>query len=266
MSRFFLRLFNGLFSLVFGVVLLVAGCYAGYALWDNNRIYTAAENVQAELLTFKPKVEETTQEEGPSFAQLLAINEDVVAWVTLDGTAVDYPILQGETTMEYLNKDVYGNFALAGSIFVDSRCTPEYSEPYWLVYGHDMTGSRMFGDLALYKDAKFFAENRTGVLMLPEKVYSLKVFACILIEASDDLVFEPEKGPGDLKELLVHAQQNAVHTDEDEINALLTRLEEGDTPKIIALTTCSAEFTNARTVILCEVTDYVASAEEDVEG
>ena len=269
MSRFFLRLFNGAFSLVMAVILLIAGFYAGFALWDNERIYTAAENVQAELLSFKPLLEETDEEtgwQGPSFEELLAINPDVVAWVTLDGTAVDYPVLQGENTLEYINTDVFGNFALAGSIFADSQCTADYTEPYWLVYGHDMVNSLMFGDLSLYKDEAFFAENRTGTLILPSKAYSLTTFACILIEASDDLVFEPDKGARELAELLEYARENAVHMDEDVINALAERCRGEDLPKIIALTTCSSEFTNVRTVILCEVTDYVPAAKEVVEG
>lgn len=269
MSRFFLRLFNGVFSLVMAVILLVAGFYAGFALWDNERIYTAAENVQAELLSFKPLLEEADEEtgwQGPSFEELLAINPDVVAWVTMDGTAIDYPILQGEDNLSYINTDVFGNFALAGSIFLDSRSDAAYTEPYWLVYGHDMEKSLMFGDLALYKDEAFFAENRTGTLILPSKAYSLTTFACILIEASDDLVFEPDKGARELAELLEYARENAVHMDEDVINALAERCQGEDLPKIIALTTCSSEFTNARTVILCEVSDYVPAAKEVVEG
>lgn len=270
MSRFFLRLFNGLFSLVMAVILLIAGAYAAYALWDNERIYSAAENVQAELLSFKPLLEAAQEEEagwqGPSFDELLAINPDVVAWVAMDGTAIDYPILQGETTLEYINKDVFGNFALAGSIFADAQCAADFSEPYWLIYGHDMVNSLMFGDLSLYKDEAFFAQNRTGTLILPGRGFALRTVACLLIGASDELVFEPDKGAGELSALLNYARENAVQKDEDAINALIGRCRGEDVPRIVALTTCSSEFTNARTVILCEVTEFVPAAKEVLEG
>ena len=49
-----------------------------------------------------------------SFGQLRDINPDVCGWLTLDGTAIDYPVVQGESNFTYLNTDVYGGFALAG--------------------------------------------------------------------------------------------------------------------------------------------------------
>ena len=67
-----------------------------------------------------------------SFEELLAINPDVCAWVSLDNTKVDYPVLQGANNMIYLNQDVYGDFALAGSIFLDSRNDRTFSDRYSL--------------------------------------------------------------------------------------------------------------------------------------
>ena len=56
--------------------------------------------MQAELLSLKPKINgDGMQGAGPTFEELLAINPDVCAWVTLDNTRVDYPVLQGETNL-----------------------------------------------------------------------------------------------------------------------------------------------------------------------
>ena len=159
MSKAFLRLANGLVSLVVAVALITAGGYAAYCLWDDGQIYAAAEDVQAELLHLKPQVEpaEDGESGGPSFDELLAINPDVRAWVTMDNTKIDHPVLQGETNLDYINTDVYGDFALAGSIFLDARNAPDFTDPYSLLYGHHMANSGMFGDLDLYKDPEFFA-------------------------------------------------------------------------------------------------------------
>ena len=105
-----LRAANGLLDGVTALLVLLAVVWSGYALWDNSRVYAAADNVQAGLLAFKPQPQE---DNSLSFGQLRDINPDVCGWLTLDGTAIDYPVVQGESNFTYLNTDVYGSFALA---------------------------------------------------------------------------------------------------------------------------------------------------------
>lgn len=81
----------------------------------------------------------------------------------------------------YVNTDVYGDFSLAGSIFLDYRCAKDFSDPYSIVYGHHMSDSKMFGDIDKYKKKKFFDENRTGVLITPNKTFNLKIFAVLVV-------------------------------------------------------------------------------------
>ena len=156
------------------------------------------------------------------------------------------------------NTDVYGNFALAGSIFLDTRCDREFEQNYHLLYGHHMENSRMFGDLDLYKDGEFFDENRTGTLILPGRVKSLETFACLLVYASDDVIFEPDRWQDDIEGLLEYAQQNALNRSDETIDELRRACEdpEVETPQIVALSTCSAEFTDARTIVLAVMKDY----------
>ncbi len=156
--------------------LVIAGLYSGYALWDNAQIYAAVDDVQSELLKLKP---DTAEDGGASFEELRAVNPDVCAWLTLDHTNIDQPILQGKDNLSYINTDVYGNFAMAGSIFLDSGCDNEFREPYALLYGHHMADHKMLGDLDLYEDQVFFDQNTTGELMLPDRTYKLKIFACV---------------------------------------------------------------------------------------
>lgn len=254
MIRMLIRGLNALVSVVTAVALLVCGAYAGYALWDNQQVYASAENVQAEMIRLKPKVEEgeNAEETGPSFAELMAINPDVCAWVSMDNTRIDYPVLQGESNLSYINTDVYGHFALPGSIFLDSRCDRTYHEPYALLYGHHMAQGAMFGDLDLYKDKQFFLENRTGMLMLPDRVYDLETFACLLVTATDDYIFEPDRWETGLAELLPYVQERAMYVHGEvmaELSASLLDDTVEDLP-VLALTTCSSEFTDARTIVL----------------
>lgn len=244
MVRLFLNLCNFVLSLVMCLCLLSALSFAGYALWDNAQVYQAAENVQADMIKLKPKTEDT--QEGPTFDELRSINPDVCGWVTLDNTKIDYPILQGEDNLTYINTDVYGNFALAGSIFLDVRNDPSFTDMFSLLYGHHMENSAMFGDLDLYKDARFFQENTTGSLLTPDGAYDLEIFACLVVNASDENVFEPTTWQTSIDPLLAFAQSEALHWN-PEVAAVL---EEESEPHILALSTCSSEFSDARTVVL----------------
>lgn len=247
MARWILKAANSLLNFIIILCLCVSGIYAGYALWDNNQVYAAAENVQASLIKLKPVVAENSEEEGASFEELLAINEDVCAWATLDNTNIDFPILQGETNLTYINKDVYGNFALAGSIYLDSRNNHEFHDIVNLLYGHHMDDGEMFGDLDKYKDETFFRENKTGSLILPDRIYDLEIFACMLVGASDEVIFEPQEYKNDIKKLLEYTEQNAMYYDADKLAELK---ETNGEQQILLFSTCSTEFTDARTIVL----------------
>lgn len=257
MSRLILKAANFLVNLVVILCLCVSGVYAAYALWDNNRIYSAASNVQADMVKIKPVAEEDGG--GASFEELLAINPDVCAWVTLDNTKIDYPVLQGSTNLTYINRDVYGDFALAGSIFLDTRNERDFSDAYALLYGHHMENSGMFGDLDLYKDRKFFDENKTGTLILPEKTYKLEIFACLLTEAGERNIFDPERWQTHINGLLDYARDNSLYARQEVIDAL----EQEEAPQVLALSTCSTEFTDARTIILAAMEPLQAAEQEE---
>lgn len=242
-KRRVLRLLNSLVSLVLIIALFLFGAYAVYALWDNNQVYQAAEDVQMELKKLKPSAD---GEDGPTFEELLKINPDVCAWITMDGTKIDYPVLQGENNLSYINKDVYGKFALAGSIFLDCRNQKDFSDPYNLLYGHHMSESHMFGDLDLYEKESFFRKNTTGTLLLPGKVYDLEVLAFIRVTASEEEIFNLDVFRNDSAGVARFTQQMAQLKNE-ELETI------GPDDQLLALSTCSSDFTDARVIVLTKM-------------
>lgn len=242
LSKFFLDAADTILNYIVILFLCIAGVYAGYALWDNSQVYAQADDVQADMLKLKPDIEEGR----PSFEELLAINSDVVGWITVENTNIDYPILQGETNLTYINTDIYGEFALAGSIFLDSRNDGAFNDPYSLLYGHSMASGRMFGDIELYKDEDFFKENQEASLLTLEKVYDLEIFASLLVPANEAEIFNPTLWQDDISQLVDYTDNNALYVNEDTIQ----RVQGKEDVQILALTTCSYEFTDARTVIL----------------
>lgn len=255
-----LRAANGLLNLAVILLLVTAGSYSVFALWDNERIYAAAGDVQADMIKLKPEIV-LEEEEKADFSELLAINPDVCGWVTMDNTQIDYPILQGSSNFTYINTDVYGNFALAGSIFLDSRNGRDFSDTFSLLYGHHMADSKMFGDLDLYKDPAFFRENTTGTLILPDSAFNLEVAACLLVDAGEDTIFEPHNWQAyNTSRYLKWIRNHSMHVNED----VLTQLENAEEPfRLLCLSTCSYEFTDARTIVLTVMRPYTS---EEIGG
>ena len=77
-----------------------------------------------DLLQFKPAGGTGA---NPTLAELQAINPDVCAWLTIDDTHIDYPVVIGEDDLEYVNKDVYGELCAVGVDLPGQRQRPRTS-------------------------------------------------------------------------------------------------------------------------------------------
>lgn len=193
----------------------------------------------------------TEEPEKSLLDQLKGINQDITAWLTLPGTAIDYPVLQGSSNYSYINTDVHGNFALAGSIFLDYRNSGDYTDLYSLLYGHNMSQHRMFSDINLFKEEKFFNENTLGMMLTEDGWHIIESLAVIVLPASDSGMFNPENWKVlEGEEIYRTAQENAMFTCEEGLKALREQLDAGEKPRLISLSTCSDEFTDARTILL----------------
>ena len=224
-------------SLIAVLMILLLLCYGGYSLWDTAMLYKGAFN-SSDLLQYKPSADDP---ESLTFEELLKLNPDVCAWITVDDTHIDYPVVQGEDNMEYVNKDVQGEFAFSGAIFLDSQNKRDFSDSYNLLYGHQMEGGAMFGDIAEFREKSYFDSHETGTLYLPGKAIPITFFACVSIDAFDSVVYHPDAQPaGDVTTLLNHIQGTAVQYRDIGVTAK---------DQIIGLSTCSEAVTNGRVVL-----------------
>ena len=123
-----------------------------------------------DLMQYKPgpKAEETA-----GFQALMDINPDVVAWLEIEGTHINYPVLHGKDDLQYAYMDVYGHADMNGSIYLSSYNLPSFSENYIMIYGHNMASGGMFGDVPKYLDPEFFQKHRKGVLTTVNDAYEL---------------------------------------------------------------------------------------------
>lgn len=99
----------------------------------------------------------------PQYRELYEKNSDMVGWLRIDGTDIDYPVMQTPGENEYyLRRGFDKVYATSGSLFLDERCSlgPD-TTANWLIYGHNMSDGSMLGQLDRYEDPKFYAEHPT---------------------------------------------------------------------------------------------------------
>ena len=84
--------------------------------------------------------------------KLIEKNSDVKGWIYIEGTSINYPLLQGPNNDYYLYINYDGNYSEAGSIYIDSYCSGDLSDDHTIIYGHNMKNDTMFGTLNDFKN------------------------------------------------------------------------------------------------------------------
>ena len=141
MNRKVIIFCDKLFDRLIVLVSLLFFLICAYAMYDAAMVYYNANDTS--VLKYKPDL--TNPE------VLKEISKDAIAWITVDDTKIDYPVMQGKNNNEYLNKDPFGKYSLSGSIFLDSRNSSDFSDPFSVLYGHHMDYGAMFGALDEFK-------------------------------------------------------------------------------------------------------------------
>ena len=83
-------------------------------------------------------------------------NNDIVAWIEIEKTNINYPVLQGNDNDFYMNHNYKKGYSQSGSIFLDKDCSLFPLSSNLLIYGHNMKNGTMFKDLLKYESKKYF--------------------------------------------------------------------------------------------------------------
>lgn len=92
------------------------------------------------------------------YASLYAENEDLAGWLFIEGTNIDYPVMQCEDDEYYLKHDFYGAESKYGCLYVKQEADPERGTNF-IIYGHNMKDGSMFGELDLYEKESYYWEH-----------------------------------------------------------------------------------------------------------
>ena len=167
--------------------------------------------------------DEDTENVKIDWKQLEDINNNIIGWIKIKNTNINYPILQDDDSLKYLKRSFNMEYNKNGSIFTLN--SKPFQEDVTIIYGHNMRNGSMFSNLSKYMNKKFFYEHSTFEIYTKNHNYKATIFSCYSIGISEEernikLLNFPE-------EIEYYKKQSKYYVDIGEIE------------KIVKLSTCS---------------------------
>ena len=180
--------------------------------------------------------EEQQQALTQRFQKAAAYSSDLIGWIYLADSEIDYPVVQGTDNSYYLSHAPDGRKNRLGTIFLDCRCAKDFSEHQNILYGHNMQYG-MFGDIRAFRDEAHFRTHRCGWLQTADGTCRIDFFALVLVDANHTLY----DVPADSTAWLDAVRENSLYITETELSA---------DDRFIALSTCAVDYETARALLI----------------
>lgn len=174
-------------NIIIYMILLFVLIYSGIKIFkwykdktNNNKI---AEQIKSTVIVEDENKEEYTVD----FKKLKEQNNETVAWIKVNNTNVEYPVLRATNNSFYLNHSFDKSKNSAGWIFADYRNKFDGTDKNIIIYGHNMRDDSMFGSLKNILNSDWYDnEENTNITLYTENEKSIyKVFSIYKIESED---------------------------------------------------------------------------------
>ena len=201
---------------------------------------------------------------------LRAVNPDIVAWIYVPDSPINYPVVQGDDNEEYLHKAFDGStgwLASAGTIFLDSTNSSDFSDRNSALYGHHMNDGSMFASLSDWQNNDEFNAHRDIYVLTPQGNYRLKTFALVKTTGDDALVQTTFSSDESYQSYIQDKLDRSVTTQQGEV------LSAADIRQSMLLSTCEYSQADGRAVLFAAVVEttvandpYIASSAQGTTG
>ena len=179
------------------------------------------------------------------FAGLKSVNSDVIGWIYVPDTEINYPIVHTSDNDYYLDHLVDRTQNPAGAIFLDTRNPSDFSDLHSIIYGHHMKNGSMLAALKGYKKQDFFDGHKTGYLITQDAAYSIDFFAGHVANVEENAWQLDFDDAADFDNWIKSLK---------EVSAFKSDIEPQYGDRIFTLSTCSYEFDDARFVLSGKLT------------
>lgn len=252
---------------VLSVLLFVAGValiVGAAGLWLRTRWqYGEQERVNEELAAFVDVTESGSQAPQVDWEGLKAVNDEVVGWVQIPGTVVNFPVYQASDNEKYLHTSAEGGYTIGGQIFMDyENAAPGMVDAQTVIYGHHLRDGSMFKVISDLQEQDMFDTVSTVWYVTEAATYRLEPLLAYETTADDANVRRfsfgsPEELSSYLGDLLGRA--GARRADASELAATATQV----------LTLCTCYYDDAdkgRALLVCVPTSVEPAATEAATG
>lgn len=172
-------------------------------------------------------------------------NSTLKGWLSIDGTPVDYPVVQSADNFHYLNNyNFYNRAARYGTPFMDYRCDAANLSKNTIIYSHHMNNDLYFGSLDKYENSNFYKDHPFIKYQTLNGSYTFKVYAAFYATTQADCdagyvfdYYNPNMSDENFKGYIEMLKQYAIYTTDAGLEA---------TDKIITLSTCSHVYDSLR--------------------
>lgn len=175
------------------------------------------------------------------FNQLKSINEDIIGWIYIPNTNIDYALLKGKTNDTYIHTNYEKKYSFGGSIFLDEGNNASLTDSNTIIYGHNMKNGAMFANIKKFADHDYFINHPEVYIYLPDgsiNVYS--VYSTKIIDARSDYYLKDI----DYASYVANAKSSAKQSrDVDTQNGA----------PLLLLSTCYAPDTTTRSVLFARL-------------
>jgi len=215
---------------------------------DANRTNEIAQMLEVDMVNKANDIQRNDSEENivdstlvPSFYDQIknaqTLNADVVGWIYIEDTEINYPVLKGDDNVYYLTHNLLKESSSRACIMLDAEM--DIDDSVMLVYGHHMRDGSMFEDLAEYKDQEFFLEHNLIWLETRNGCSAYQVFATLI----------DSKGKEKVRNILL----SGIGLN-DLLSSEMLLVDNGDYEggNLLVLTTCTYETSDAVLYIFAE--------------
>lgn len=178
-------------NIIIYMILLFVLIYSGIKIFkwykdktNNNKI---AEQIKSTVIVEDKNKDENKEEYTVDFNKLKEQNNETVAWIKVNNTNVEYPVVRATNNSFYLNHSFDKSKNSAGWIFADYKNKFDNTDKNIVIYGHNMRDDSMFGSLKNILNSDWYnnEENTNIALYTENEKYIYKVFSIYKIESED---------------------------------------------------------------------------------